>query len=115
MLLLLELVINLLDEVFTIPVASACDYLNVFRINALAIHYFNYSNNSAVVAVSAAKRPCKPRTFSGLVGRQSEGRGILQHGANLHEAWAYTFTRMNCFNGTGRYTSSLLCITKSPK
>lgn len=45
-------------------------------------------NNSAVAAGSAAKRPCKPRTSSGLVGRQSEGWGFLQHGANLHEAWA---------------------------
>ena len=55
MLLLVEMVLDLLNKVSTIPDASACDYLNVFRINAQAIHYFNYSNNSAVVAGSAVK------------------------------------------------------------
>ena len=42
-LLLLEVVFNLLDEISSIPVASACDYLNVFRINAQSVHYFNYT------------------------------------------------------------------------
>ncbi|HRI25172.1 MAG TPA: hypothetical protein PLZ45_10880 [Ferruginibacter sp.] len=44
-LLLVEVVLDLLNKVSTIPVASACDYLNVFRINAQSIHYFNYSTS----------------------------------------------------------------------
>ncbi|MDX2278099.1 MAG: hypothetical protein NW218_00865 [Saprospiraceae bacterium] len=44
-LLLVEMVLDLLNKVSTIPVASACDYLNVFRINAQSIHYFNYSTS----------------------------------------------------------------------
>ena len=43
-LLLVEVVLDLLNKVSTIPVASACDYLNVFRINAQSIHYFNYTS-----------------------------------------------------------------------
>lgn len=43
MLLLLEVVLDFLDKVSAIPVASTCDYLNVFRINAQSIHSSIYN------------------------------------------------------------------------
>ncbi len=33
-----EVVLDLLNKISTVPIASACDYLNVFRINTQSIH-----------------------------------------------------------------------------
>ena len=40
-LLFIEMLFNLSDEISAIPFASACDYLNVFRINTESVHYSN--------------------------------------------------------------------------
>jgi len=45
LLLIVEMVLDLLNKVSTLPVASACDYLNVFWVNAQSIYYFNYSTS----------------------------------------------------------------------
>jgi len=37
-LLFIEMLFNLPDEISAIPVAAACDYLNVFRINTESVH-----------------------------------------------------------------------------
>jgi hypothetical protein len=42
-LLLLKMVLDLLNKISAIPVASACDYLNVFRINTQSIHSSIYN------------------------------------------------------------------------
>lgn len=39
--LLVEVDFNFPDEVSSIPVASACAYLNVFGVNTQSVHYFN--------------------------------------------------------------------------
>ena len=38
---LLKVIFNLLDKISAIPIASACDDLNVFRINTQSVHYSN--------------------------------------------------------------------------
>jgi len=40
-LLLVEMLFNLLDKISAIPIASACDYLNVLWINTQSVHQSN--------------------------------------------------------------------------
>lgn len=39
--LLVEMIFNLPDKISAIPFASACDYLNVLRINTESVHQSN--------------------------------------------------------------------------